>query len=331
MAQDLRIKRVTFRASDGSGGEPLDVETPAVTVLVGPNNSGKSVSLREIEAWCKGATEKALVIEGIELVLPESFGEVMDMLAPHISEPPANHSARPDFFWLARPAIRHGEDQIHEEVHLEGLREAFARGDSQQIRHAFVRAFTLRLDGRTRFDLVDPKETGPLEHYPQNHLWALFTDDANREKVREFTEAAFGRHFVVDPTGMKYFRARLSDRKPVSGAEEQALDAVARAFHEKAPLVADLGDGVRCSVGLISAVMSLGQRILLMDEPEAFLHPTLSRHVGRVLAQTARDRNATLIAATHSSDFLFGCIQAAPDLRDSTTDVRARQGHCPYD
>ncbi|MDE0436453.1 MAG: AAA family ATPase [Bryobacterales bacterium] len=315
MAQDLRIKRVIFRASGGSDGEPLNIETPNVTVLVGPNNSGKSLSLREIEALCQGNSDKCLLIKKIDLVLPQSFDELMAMLARHIADPPENHRARPDFFWLARPAIRQGEERIYEEVHHDGLRDAYVRGDSQDIRHAFVRAFTLRLDGRTRFDLVDPKETGPLEQYPQNHLWALFKDDANRQKVQDFTQAAFGKYFVVDPTGMRYFRARLSDRKPKSGAEEQALDARARTFHQKAPLVAELGDGVRCSVGLVSAIMSLDQRILLIDEPEAFLHPTLSRHVGRVLAQAARDRDATLITATHSSDFLFGCIQAAPDLR----------------
>mgnify|MGYP003676154160 CR=1 FL=1 len=96
---------------------------------------------------------------------------------------------------------------------------------------------------------------------------------------------------------------------------EQGLDQVARDFHKAAPLVSDLGDGVRTSVGLVSAVMSLPHRILLIDEPEAFLHPTLARRVGKVLASTARERNASLIVATHSSDFLMGCIQSAPDLR----------------
>lgn len=61
--------------------------------------------------------------------------------------------------------------------------------------------------------------------------------------------------------------------------------------------------------------MSLPDRILLIDEPEAFLHPTLARRLGRVLAETARDRGASMVVATHSSEFLLGCMQMAPDLR----------------
>ncbi len=114
---------------------------------------------------------------------------------------------------------------------------------------------------------------------------------------------------------MTQFRALLSDRKPLNNAEEQALDAAARAFHKDASLIPELGDGVRTSVGLVSAVMSVPHRILLIDEPEAFLHPTLARRVGTVLSATARDRDASLIVATHSSEFLMGCIQATPELR----------------
>lgn len=68
---------------------------------------------------------------------------------------------------------------------------------------------------------------------------------------------------------------------------------------------------------MVSAVLSLPHRILLIDEPEAFLHPTLARRVGHALSETARERDASLVVATHinSADFLMGCIQSAPDLR----------------
>jgi hypothetical protein len=75
-------------------------------------------------------------------------------------------------------------------------------------------------------------------------------------------------------------------------------------------LISTLGDVLLSSVGLVSAVMSLPHRILLIDEPEAFLHPTLARRVGRVLSETARERDASLVVATHSAG-----IQAAPELR----------------
>tara|TARA_B100000614_G_scaffold257692_2_gene278400 strand:+ start:6755 stop:8308 length:1554 start_codon:yes stop_codon:yes gene_type:complete len=268
-----------------------------------------------LEVWAQGQNPELSLIDRVELDLPDTFDDLLAMLQTQKAAPPRGQLDEVNHFWIARPMIRHGEDPLHQRVNIDSLKQWFDNNDIRQIRQILVRTFTLRLDGRTRFDLVEPKETGPLEEYPKNHLWALFANDDGREKVREFTEEAFGKHFVIDPTGMNQFRVRLSGRKPKTKNEEQALDDRARKFHQKAELVSELGDGVRTSVGLVSAVMSLPHRILLIDEPEAFLHPTLARRVGRVLAQSAREREATLVVATHSADFLMGCIQSAPKLR----------------
>lgn len=315
MAERLKIKRIKFQAGSVPNTPGLDIEIPNVTVVVGPNNSGKSQALREIEAWCQGQNPEMLVIDEIELDWPDTFDEMMSMLESHKAAPPKGRESQIGHFWITRPTIRKGEEEFYQQVNEDKLSRGFAN-KSNFFRSIFVRTFTLRLDGRTRFDLVDPKETGDtIDEPPKNHLWALFVDPDGREKVRKFTEEAFEKHFVIDPHGMTVFKIRFSDRKPDSETEEQALDDTSRKFHRKATLISDLGDGVRASVGLVSAVMSVAQRILLIDEPEAFLHPTLARRVGRTLAKTAREREASLVAATHSAEFLYGCIQEAPDLR----------------
>ena len=315
MTQQLKIKRLRFRAGGASLTAPLEIDTPNVTVLVGPNNAGKSATLREIELQCRGQQGQFQLVDEIDLILPDTFDDLIVMLNEHLTDPPEGHLHDPDTLWVSRPAIRQDEDRIHDQWDRRELETEYANRNLQYLRQVFVRLFTLRLDGRTRFDLVDPKPTGPLEQPPENHLWSLFVDDSKREDVRRFTDDAFGKHFVVDPTGMTQYRTRLSDAQPLGPTAERSLDDDALTFYKNAPLIPDLGDGVRCSVGLVAAVMSLTQRIMLIDEPEAFLHPTLSRHVGRQLAETARERDASLVAATHSADFLFGCIQAAPETR----------------
>lgn len=312
---ELRVRHLKFRAGSKPAAPSLSVDTPNVTVLVGPNNSGKSVTLRELETWCRGENPDFKVLESADLLLPNAFDDLLALMKQHEAPPPNNQIAAQGHFWVSRPVVRQGEPELYDQVNEANLANWFNARQLGPLRQVFVKLFTLRLDGRTRFDLVDPKETGPLEAPPRNHLWALFVGDESREKVRKFTEEAFGRHFVIDPTGMTTFRPRLSDRKPVTKSEEQALDASARSFHANATLVPDLGDGVRTSIGLVSAVMSVPHRILLIDEPEAFLHPTLARRVGAVLSNTARERDASLIVATHSAEFLMGCIQASPELR----------------
>ena len=172
--------------------------------------------------------------------------------------------------------------------------------------------YVVRLDGRNRFLLADPKPTGDLMGQPQNHLWALFKNDADRERVRKLTEEAFGMSFVIDPTAMQSFRIRMSPRAPTSKSEEQGLDEKARKFHAEAQLISELSDGVQAFVGLTSALLSLPHKIILIDEPDAFLHPPLARRLGKNLAKIADERDASLIVATHSSEFLIGCIESVP-------------------
>ena len=317
MPKELKIKSLTFHASDGKQGPPLEVATGSVTVLVGPNNSGKSETLREIESWCGGIDGHSSVIKNIELSSPDTFDEFLDILEPFIISPPELHQERQGYFWVSKPSLRDEERAHAYEMKDSAAREEYTehRGNSRRIRHDLVSLFTMRLDGRTRFELLSPKKTGPLRNPPQNLLAKLFEEDTERERLRQFTEAVLGLHFVIDPTDMIEYKVRLSSRKPQSVKEEKALDAEAQEFHHAATLIENFGDGVQCAVGLIAAVSAMDQRIWLIDEPEGFLHPVLARETGRFLAAAARDRNATLIVATHNADFLFGCVQAIRNLR----------------
>ncbi len=289
----LSIQSLKFKAGSDTHATPLELDIPTVTVFVGPNNSGKSLALREIESWCWNDDTARNVIATVSVIPPSSSEECDLLLKPFITDPPKNQTVAPDSIWVGLPVFRGQQPALHEQINLGALHTA-ASGNDTWLRHGLLRFYTVRLDGRTRFTLSDPKPSGDLQGHPQNHLWALFQNDDAREQVRKFTEAAFGRHFVIDPTGMTQFRVRLSDRKPSSTQEEQSLDATARNFHAQAPLAQEMSDGVQAFSGLISAVMSLPHRIILIDEPEAFLHPPLARRLGQNLSEIVEGRNANL-------------------------------------
>lgn len=311
----LKLARLSFYAGSKLGSSPLTLDVPTVTVLVGPNNSGKSLALREIEIWCRNEEQERHIFSDIEATFPSREEEAISLIEIFKTKPPENHVTAPDHMWIGVPTFRSRPQVIHEQVSLEGVRNAVLQKEEHQLRHILLRLYTVRLDGRTRFSLSDPKPSGDLQLHPQNHLWALFVNEHAREMVRRFTYEAFGLHFVIDPTGMQHFRVRLSTREPASKAEEQALDECARTFHAQAALVSELSDGVQSFTGLVSAVLSFPHRIILVDEPEAFLHPPLARRLGNNLAQIATKRGASLLVATHSSEFLIGCLGATQDLR----------------
>jgi ABC-type cobalamin/Fe3+-siderophores transport system ATPase subunit len=309
----LRLASLKFKAGRSPGAAPVAIPLSTVVVLVGPNNSGKSLALREIEDWCIGQNRERLVLETAEIHTPETVDAQIDMIRVFESGPPEGHFTTIDHFWLSQHTFRPEEPVRHFQLSVPSLRQSLSTQDNQVIRETLLRLYTVRLDGRTRFALAEPKESGDLQTPPRNHLWALFQDDSSRGRVREMVYDAFRRYFVIDPTAMTSFRIRMSDVEPIDTAEEQALDERARAFHARADLIRDLSDGVQAFTGLVAAVMSLPHRVLLIDEPEAFLHPPLANRLGADLAEVASDRGATLLVSTHSAEFLMGCLQSVPE------------------
>lgn len=312
VATPPKLASIGFRAGAGASEEPVVIEAPEVVVLVGPNNSGKSLALREIENWCVGAEQERLVIGDLKAEFPTEPNEAIELVRRFESDPPEGLLRQSDRLWVGQHTFRPSGEVLHRDIHIESLREWTKSQNERQLREYVLHMYTVRLDGRTRFSLSDPKPSGDLQRPPQNHLWALFQDDKSRRRVRGLTQEAFGRSFVIDPTAMTHFRIRLSDRPPRDRSEEQALDQRARTFHSESPLASELSDGVQAFVGLVSAVMSLPHSVLLIDEPEAFLHPPLARRLGRDLAMLTTERSAVLVVATHSADFLMGCVMEAP-------------------
>ena len=241
--------------------------------------------------------------------------EVLDLIRPfETSGPPQGQAANPDQILLTRsPTGTGGEQRIL-------YRSQLSSGiiNVEYVRQWVLPLLAARLDGRSRFDLVQNVQVGDLLEPQHSHLGRLFQNSDLRERVRGIIEAAFDRYLVIDPTSVGQLRARLSRRPPADASEEQSWDERARSFHSQAELLHEESDGLQAFTGLVSAVVSLPHRILLIDEPEAFLHPPLARRLGRELAALAHERRTSLFAATHSADFLMGCIESSID----TTIVR---------
>ena len=315
MLATLTINKIVFSAGRDPSDSPLVLDPSEVTVLVGPNNSGKSLALREIESACRAENRTHKVISDVDANWPADAAEGLTLIRAFESETPPGSVTAPGQFWVKSPQF-HKQSHIHQtQIQLEHLMGVLTRRDIRALFAYFGPLYTVRLDGRTRFALTDPKPSGDLQRKPENHLWALMVDAAARAEVRRLTEEAFsGLYFLVDATGIQTFRIRLSNRPPFDEAEEQAFDQRAREFHNAATLIEDFSDGVRAFVGLISALLGLPHRIILIDEPEAFLHPPLARRLGYDMATLARNRGASLLTATHSAEFLFGCLEATTAL-----------------
>jgi predicted ATPase len=289
----------------------IDLPARGITIFVGPNNSGKSLLLREIEqAFLTHPFPGGLhLLTDYEVEWP-SIEEVQSALDR------AKQTTPPDVplgqVVLGRLDPSAGRQNVRMDV-ASVLHVIKTQTDKNWLVTQYLKWGVIRLDGRSRFSLTNDREGGDLLNPPQNVLAHLFQDDAVRLKVRTLVHDAFGLNLVIDPTMLGHLRIRLSSVPPP--ADEQSLNATARDFYRAAIHIKDASDGIQAFTGIVTAVLSGEFHTILIDEPEAFLHPPLARKLGKNLAALAAERGGALMASTHSSDFLMGCIQASSSVR----------------
>jgi hypothetical protein len=301
------IESISLKFTDKT--EPLVIPSQGVTIFVGPNNAGKSLLLREFEAsFNSHAIIETKLFGDYELQWPDQTQINIDLERLKKKAPPGMVL---DNIYVGR-FNANGEVEGHQ-LAKAALHNQLNARDKRWIALQFLKFFQIRLDGRTRFDLTNNRPIGDLAGPPVNMLAHLFQDDNLRNEIRDIIYDAFGAYFVIDPLLGGNLRIRLSQTPPVHN--EQSLDKDAREFHRAAMYIKDASDGVQAFVGILTAVLSGDFRSILIDEPEAFLHPPLARKLGYQLATTAVQRSGSLMASTHSPDFLIGCLQGSNQVR----------------
>ena len=65
---------------------------------------------------------------------------------------------------------------------------------------------------------------------------------------------------------------------------------------------------------MITEIVAGDPAVLLIDEPEAFLHPALSFKLGKEIALASSGSKKRLFVSTHSPTFVMGCIQSGAPI-----------------
>lgn len=307
------VSQLTLKFGARPDQAPLALTPTGITLFVGPNNSGKSLVLREIEKFCAtNSSEGNHILKSVEFQLPDAETLRRDISASK-TIPNQGENVAEGHILVQRintyPGLR-----PREVVPLLNVQHWIQNNDRHALCRYYISLLTVRLDGATRTTLLNPNNRTDLLEPPTNLLSALFVDQDARSRLRQITHAAFGKYFTIDALNASQLRARLSDRPPADESEEQALDLRARTFHKQATEITEASDGVKAFTGMAAAVIGQKSRIPLIDEPEAFLHPPLARRLGKELTEAANRLQASAFIATHSAHFLMGCVAGSPQV-----------------
>jgi hypothetical protein len=282
-----------------------------MTIFVGPNNSGKSLILRELENVVRSGTggqARGTIIDHIDR---KTLGEqeVLKLLVDesHLLPPNITVEEATGGFNISDPIRGTGGGYADLLRQPENIRH-----NLDGISQILITNSTVRLDGHTRLNLLLPIQATDLQQPPVGILGGLFKNVSALERLRQFTYEAFGLYFTIDPTGMQQFRAKMSGVPPQG--QERLLSSESIEFFRRAADINDFSDGVKAFTGLLAAVLCSQYLVVLIDEPEAFLHPPLVRKLGRRLTEIASERGGSVLASTHSADFVMGSIQAGKSV-----------------
>ncbi|WP_353096633.1 ATP-dependent nuclease [Empedobacter brevis] len=298
------IKKIELKFGSSEKRTPLETDLTPITVFVGPNNSGKSKLLLEIEEFCKKGK-----INTKDVILSElKFSEIIDKEAEiqkHTLTPTERETLAPNQIIYGGSKIRNKVDknQLFQFLSdIESYREYFC---------SFYLSFnTLRLGGGNRISLINEQSGGDLQGQPQNILQVLFQNNSKRQEVRRIIYDAFKKYFVIDPTKLGHLRIRLSEKPPIDDIQERGIHQDAVDFHNNALDIVLASDGVKAFTGIITTIIAGDPKVILIDEPEAFLHPSLASNLGKEVSNSVNGSSKNLFVSTHSANFLMGCIQS---------------------
>lgn len=145
---------------------------------------------------------------------------------------------------------------------------------------------------------ADEPPTHPLHH--------MEDDRTLLQRLSELSQEVFGYPLTLDTTSTALLLRVGTPSIPAPRVDES--QAAYRADMATLPPLSQQGDGMRSFLGLLLPLITASHPIVVVDEPEAFLHPPQAAALGRELTTLARDNQLQVILATHDRNLLTGLL-----------------------
>jgi energy-coupling factor transporter ATP-binding protein EcfA2 len=285
------LKDITFK--DGS---KFHFERDSIVLLTGPNNCGKSQTLKDISQHLI-IGKKLKIIEKVDSGFQGSMQQILEDL---IHQPilKQNRQILDNAFANSNGVPAMFLSQLYSQPHLYKL---------------VLSGFMLYLDTLTRLvNLGVPLNVTfimNVQPFALTSLSYLFEDEAIAEKVYNLTKATFGKGALMNHSSFQDAHLYFVDKESSPSRNDKGTPAFARWF-EGQDKVNEQGDGVQSFSSILISLLQQLTPLVLLDEPEAFLHPPQIRELARIFA-TETPPETQVVVSTHSDDFVRGIIDFA--------------------
>ena len=289
MATRIWISEIKF-----SDDTTLQLEKDDVVVFVGPNNAGKSPSLKEMATLLKSKTRKGKVLKDISI---EKEGDETELFTLLDKSATKNYNAPNNLLYQGFGF------QIYE-LNAKQNFSNYSNGIG-----ALVPLFANCLTTEQRLQAANPANNIKLTTEAKQHpIHYLQEDDTLEQRFSDYFRQAFGTDLIVHRNAGSEVPLYVGEKPEIEVGEDR-VSVTYLGKLEKLDLLHEQGDGMRSFVGVLLIAFISNHSILFIDEPEAFLHPPQARLLGKMLAKDLPSERQ-LFLATHSEDFLKGLLDA---------------------
>ncbi len=272
------------------------------TILIGPNNVGKSQTLKDIHnVFTQGQLAKTVLVDKLGFSTSNNFEEFLSGLdiKPHPTSVGLDQISGITSKLNTSEILNFQKQNAYTEYENNGFESLL--GNLAKFRVSY-------LDSESRLIVAKTSPSANLHKVsPQNLLQALYgADDEIEEKLRDAFTQTFSKDIKLDYSALIELMFR------VTGKFENVPDNAKHAakYFENYPILDEQGDGFRSFVGVVLSLLLSHDRVVLLDEPEAFLHPAQARRLGSWIAKHIEGMPGQVLISTHNSNFISGILSA---------------------
>lgn len=271
----------------------LSFQQNDIVVFVGPNNAGKSASLKEAAKLILQRNDMRKVLSDIII---EKEGEEVEL-----------------FNFLESSSMVYWDDNRRRyKGYNYDLLDISAAHSWARYKDGVDRLFSVFVNVLTteqRLQVANPASNIKLTTDPIQHpIHFLQKNDELEKRFSDYFRQAFGADLIVHRNAGSEVPLYVGNKPIPKTGEDRASTGYVIEL-EKLDLLHEQGDGMRSFVGVLLDAFISNHSILFIDEPEAFLHPPQARLLGKMLAKDLPEERQ-LFLATHSEDFLKGLLDA---------------------
>lgn len=316
----FKIDKIVVNTSDGT----QDIIPKKVNILVGPNNSGKSRILKELRDYLSGDNRDIKIIHSIDYPYPENFSaldEAYNITSKMAKDQYGNwmlktYSNKPNQVldmtaslesYFTRNMNTVGGDWTE---HFSGI---IARKDKTDFLNWYGSLFFQYMGTEERLTICKSQKNYGLDSSSTNYLSSVKYKDKLLNDLSHKIKQLFKRDIFLDTQTLGDRLAfRVGDSfEYVEGAVNFSEDIAFKLFSEN--MLDDQGDGIKSFVSTFLSLNHKENDILLLDEPEAFLHPPLARQLGEMIGES-NDEERIIFVATHSVEILKGILSKTQEV-----------------